>query len=80
MCRDAGVAEKLFRGGLFHQLADIHDRDPVGDVAHYGQVVGHKQVGEGEPRLEVFEEVDDLRLYGDVKGGDGLVADNETRG
>ncbi len=48
-----------------------------GDVAHHGQVVGDEEVGEGKPLLEVFEEVDDLRLYGDVEGGDGLVADEE---
>ena len=40
----------------------------------------NKQVGEGETLLQVFEQVDDLRLDGDVKGGDRLVADKETRG
>ena len=31
--------------GQFHQLAQIHHGNAVGDVLHHGQVVGHHQIG-----------------------------------
>ena len=52
-------------------------RDPVGDVAHHRQIVGDEQVGEAEPRLQVLEQVEDLRLDRDVERRDRLVADQE---
>ena len=65
--------------GLLHNLAEVHDRHPVADVAHHAQVVGDEQVGETELVLQLLEQVDDLRLDGDVEGGDRLVADYELR-
>src|SRR5205814_8491674 len=62
-----------------HDLAQVHDRDPVRDVLDDGQVVGDEQVGQLELRLQVFQQVDDLGLDGDVEGGDRLVADDERR-
>ena len=58
--------------------AEVHDGDPVADVAHHGEVVGDEQVGEAELPLQLLQEVDDLRADGDVEGADGLVADDEV--
>src|SRR3989449_5216330 len=49
------------------------------DVLDDGQIAGDEEVGEPELRLEVFEQVDDLRLDGHVQGRDGLVRDDELR-
>ena len=65
----------LVGGPLLDDLAVVHDRDPVGDVADDADVVGDEEVGEAELVLEVVEQVDDLRLDRDVERGDRLVGD-----
>jgi hypothetical protein len=40
-------------------------------VADHGEVVRDEEVGEVELLLEVLQQVDDLRLDGDVEGGEG---------
>ena len=60
-------------------LAEVHHRDPVRDVADDGEVVRDEQVGQAELGLELLHEVDDLRLDGDVERRDRLVADEELR-
>ena len=48
-------------------------------MAHDIQVVRDEDVRQAELCLEVLEQVEDLRLHGDVERGDGLVADDELR-
>ncbi len=67
----------LLRRPDLDELALVHDRDLVRHRPHDGEVVGDEQVGEPEVPLEVLEEVEDLRLDGDVERGDGLVADDQ---
>ena len=40
--------EHLITAADLHQLAEIHDRDVVGDVAHHRQVVGDEQICQAE--------------------------------
>src|SRR5215204_5961210 len=72
------VVERVPVGDL-HDLAEVHDGDPIGDVLYHGEVVGDENVGEVELLLQILQEVDDLGLDGDVEGRDGLVADYEAR-
>jgi len=60
-------------------VAEVHDGDAVGDVLHDGEVVGNEQVCRTKLLLKVGKEVQHLRLDGDVKGRDGLVADDQLR-
>ena len=62
-----------------HDLAQVHDRDPVGDVADDAEVVGDEEVGEAELLLQVLEQVEDLGLDRDVERRDGLVGDDQLR-
>jgi hypothetical protein len=48
-------------------------------VANDRQVVRDEQVGEIELRLEIFQQVQDLRLDRDVERGHGLVAHDQLR-
>ena len=64
------VVELLGRRDL-DDPAEVHDRDPVGDVADDGQVVRDEEVGKVEVLLEALEQVDDLRLDRDVEGETG---------
>ncbi len=74
-----GLPEERIRGPGFHDFAQIHHRDTVGQVPDHPQVVGNEQVGEPELLLQLLQQVDDLCLDGDVQGGDGLVADEQVR-
>ena len=66
-------------GGQFHELPEVHNRDAIRDVPDHAEVVGDEQIGEAVLLLEVFEQIDDLRLNGHVQGGNGFVTDNELR-
>src|SRR4029077_11525141 len=70
--RMARAAVELMTGCDFHDLAQVHDRDPVGDVLHDREIVRDEEVGEVELALQLLEQVDDLRLDGNVEGGDRL--------
>ena len=72
-----GILIEAFGCGNFDDLTEVHYGNAVGDVFDDAEVVGDEQVGEVEGFLEVFEEVDDLSLYGYVEGGDGFVGNDE---
>ena len=72
-----GILVESLGCGDFNDLTEVHYCNAVGDVFDDAEVVGDEQVGEVEGFLEVFEEVDDLSLYGHVEGGDGFVCDDE---
>src|SRR5881628_1439099 len=61
------VRVELLRRRDLDDLAEVHHRDARRDVLDYGKVVGDEEVGEPELRLEVLEQVDDLRLDGHVE-------------
>ena len=39
--------------------------------------MGDEEIGQAEPVLKLVKHIDDLRLNGNVKSGDGLVAHDE---
>ena len=57
--------------------AEVHDRDPVGDLADHREVVRDEDVGQVEVRLQVAQQVQHLRLDRDVERRDRLVADDQ---
>ena len=63
----------------FHQPAEIHDRDPVRDVPHHGEVVRYEHIGQAETLLQILHQVDHLRLDRNVQRGDRLVRDDQPR-
>ena len=73
------IAVELERRGLLDHLAQVHDRDPVADVAHHAQVVRDEQVGQPELLLQLREQVDDLGLDRDIQRRDRLVGRDELR-
>ena len=73
-----GLGEQPVGAGLLHDLAQVHDGGAVADVPHHGQIVGDEQIGEAEAVLQLFQEVQHLRLDGDVERRHRLVKDQET--
>src|SRR5205085_4750532 len=60
-----------------HQLAQVHHRDPVGDVPDDAEVVRDEYVGQAQLVLKLVEQVDHLRLDRDVERGDRLVEQDQ---
>jgi hypothetical protein len=55
----------------------VHHCDARGDVAHDRKVVRDKQVRQLELLLQIFQQVNDLRLNGNVERRNGFVAHDE---
>ena len=67
----------LDRPGL-DDPAPGHHAHPVRDLAHDGQIVGDQQQRHPEALLEVLQQLQDLRLDGDVERGGRLVGDQQV--
>ena len=50
----------------------------MADVLHHRQIVCDEQVGQPELVLQVHQEIDHLRLNGDIESRDRLLPDNEV--
>ena len=71
------LAEQLRGIRCLHQLAQVHHRDLIGEELHHRQVMGDKEIGQVELRLQILQQVQDLGLDGHVQRGHRLVADDE---
>ena len=52
---------------LLDDAALFHDAHPLRDFAHDAEIVGDEEERHAEPLLDVLQQRDDLRLYGDVE-------------
>jgi len=75
-----GPAVHLTRGRELHHPAQVHDRDTLAYMFHDVKVVGDEQIAQPELFLKVAQEVDDLRLDGNVEGANRLIGHDEARG
>jgi hypothetical protein len=57
----------------------VHDRDAIRQVGHDGEVVRDEQVGQPQCVLQFLQQIEDLRLHGDVQRAGRLVADHQPR-
>ena len=57
----SGFVEELVGRRDLDDLAEVHDRDPVGHVAHDRHVVADEEVGQAEALLQIAQQVQDLR-------------------
>ena len=73
------VLEQLLVVRELDDVAEIHHRDAVGDVADDGEVVGDEEVGQPELVLEFAHRVQHLGLDRDVERARGFVTDDEVR-
>ena len=78
-CRDAPAARTPGRRPLLHHAAEIHHHHPVAQAAHHRQVVADEQQRQAQPRPQIGEELQHLRLHRHVERRDRLVGDQEIR-
>jgi hypothetical protein len=69
--------EEVEDGGVLDGASGVHDADGVGVLGDEVEGMCDEQDGEVALLLEFFEELEDLRLHGDVEGGGGLVGEEE---
>ena len=79
-CRDASGAWKIVVDRpLLDLAAEIHDHDVVGHLGDHAHVVGDQDDGEAALAPAAADQVEDLRLGGDVERGGRLVGDQDAR-
>src|SRR5262249_41159852 len=62
-----------------HHLAKVHHHDAVADVAYHVEIMADEDVSEIEPRLQIHEQVQNLRLDRLVERRYGFIQDYEPR-
>ena len=71
--------ENLSRRAGLDDFSLIHHGDAVGDVVDDAKVMGDENHRQPEVFLERGDEIEDLRLDGDIECGDRFVGDDELR-
>ena len=69
--------EQVLRAAVLHRAARVHDEDVVGELGDDPQVVGDQDDGGVELLLQTADQVEDLRLDGDVERRGRLVGDEQ---
>ncbi len=71
--------EDVVQRARFDHPAVMRDDNLLGHIGDHAEVVGNQQNRHAELALHVADQLQDLRLHGDVKRGGGLVGDQERR-
>lgn len=58
--------------------AEIHHGDPVGEMAHHGQVVRDEHIRQSQLVPQITQQVEHLRLHRQVQRGDRFVAHDDV--
>src|SRR5687768_2096159 len=70
---------ELFGARHLGNLAHIHDGDAVRDMLYYAEIVRDEDIGQVEVLLQVLQQVQSLRLDGNVQRRDWLITDDQLR-
>ncbi|MCY1362579.1 hypothetical protein D9M69_493030 [compost metagenome] len=63
----------------FDDLAAVHDHDPVTGLNDHAKIVSHQDDRHVTLVAQLAQEVDDLRLHGDVQRSGGFIGNKQTR-
>ncbi len=74
-----GALEDVVDGAALEHAPLVDDDHLLGQVGHHPEVVGDHQHRHPELALQVLEQLEDLRLDGDVERRRGLVGDEQRR-
>ena len=62
-----------------HHMAQVHDRDPVADVADHAEIMGDKQIRQAMLFLKLLHQIQHLGAHGHIQGGHRFIADDQLR-
>ena len=74
-----GAIEDLLDRTFLDDPARVHHDDPLAEAGDQSHVVRDQNDGGSHLAIELLEQLDDLRLHGDVEGGGGFVGDQQFR-
>jgi len=74
-----GIAEERLGPAHLEDPPAVHHRHPRADVSDQPQVVRDEQAGERQPFLQIHQQVDHLRLHGNVERRHRFVGDDQRR-
>ena len=74
-----GRAQYLVDRAALDDPPQVHHRNLVRQILDHGDVVRDEQVGQAEIALQLFQQIEDLRLHRNVERAGGLVADDQLR-
>ena len=75
----AGTGPAPRRPAPFDDPPGIHDHDLVAQLGDDAEIVGDEQDGQAEVALQRSQQVEDLRLNGDVERGRRFIGDEQLR-
>ena len=76
-CRGAGGRRRPRPRARLDDAAGVHHQHPVGDLGHHAHVVGDEHDRRAVLAPQPPQQVEDLRLHGDVERGRRLVGDQQ---
>src|SRR4029453_8980051 len=65
--RVPGLTAESFRVANLDEFAQVHDANPITHMLDRGQVVADQEVRDPEFSLQIFQEIENLRTYGDIE-------------
>ncbi|MNC40476.1 hypothetical protein D3C75_891880 [compost metagenome] len=71
------VGVQFFTFSQLNHFTKVHYGHTVTDMLNHGQVMCNKKICESKTVLQFFQQIDHLRLNGDIQCGDRLIADDE---
>jgi len=74
-----GVGKHLYRRALFDDFAILHHADTVGDAAHDAKIMGDEEKAQVFTRLQLGQQIEDLRLNRHIQRGGRLVRNQQLR-
>ncbi|KAG1079180.1 hypothetical protein G6F40_016419 [Rhizopus arrhizus] len=73
------TVQHVVHAAFFHLAAGVHHDDALAHLGDDAQVVRDQHDGRAQAGLDVAQQVQDLRLDGDVQRGRGFVGDQDLR-
>ena len=70
-----GIVEEGVGGSNLHDLTEVKDTHSVRDLTEDGEIMGDEEIGQTEGGLELYQEIQNLSLNGEVQGRDGFIQD-----
>ena len=72
------ICAQFRRRTAFHDLPQIHDHDPAGNVFHHCEIVGNEKKRHAGFLLDLLKQVHDLRLHTHIQRRDRLIRHDKT--
>jgi len=72
------VSKKLLGGSGFNQCSEIHHGNVITDVCDHTEVMADEQERQSHLTLKGLQQIEDIRLNGDIKGGNTFVRNNKV--